>query len=82
MAKFNVQKYFSQTYEVTARCSNSDYNSIDEFINAVNEWLDVNNIKYVWSGESTQDYKSHIVYCYHVLIADEKNGTHFALRWS
>ena len=84
MAQLYVGEQFwtDNDHYVTAQSPKGNYRSRTEFIQAVNAWMDRHKITYRWSGESTHEHDYSITYQYHVKIADQKQRTFFALRWS
>jgi len=84
MAKLYMGEQFwsDRTHYVTATAPKGNYRGREDFIQAVNLWMEQHNIKYEWSGESTHEQDSNITYQYHVRIVDPKQRTFFAVRWS
>lgn len=68
---------------VTARSKSGQYASRQEFINAVNAWLDEHDMTYRWSGEQTHERNGVVTYRYDVkIVSGGKHRTFFKLKWS
>lgn len=72
--------------EYTAQGAGSKYESLRVFADHVYDWLDKNNISYIWKGEQTSTRGPDAIVTYYLTVSisdiDEGMAVLFALRWA
>lgn len=59
-----------------------EYDSVKDLVNAVNKWLEDNNICFMWHGEMSRFERNAVIYRYQVLLTSEADLMLFNLRWA